>query len=118
MEEKKVVGEEQAAAEPETPKKETVREKFSRKKAEFKAKRDAKKGAQADKPKKINVKKIIVGVGAGLAAAAAVGAAIAASKRGETGEIDPDWECEPGDDYPEVDDTSDSEEAATEEVAE
>ena len=118
MEEKKVVDFEANQNAEVANKKETIKEKFARKREEVKEKKAAKKAARAENPKKINLKKIGIGIGTGLAAAVAIGTAIACSKRGDTGTIDPDWECEPGDDYPEIENDQESVKEPAEEVAE
>ena len=107
-------------------KKETRRERRARERAEAKALREEKKAAKAaEKPEKKTFKGLVktgvewVGdhkVAIGGAVALLVGAGVAAakaSKRCGSDEVyDPDFECEPGDEFP------DTEESADESVAE
>lgn len=89
-----------------TTKKETLKEKIAHKREEVKAKREEKKAQKAENPNKINTKKIVLGLGGTALVIGSIAAAIATSKRCGSDEVyDPDLECEPGDDFPEIETT-------------
>lgn len=80
-------------------KKLTFKEKVQLKKDEIAAKRTVKKAEKAAKPK-CDKKKIALGIGAGvLLVGSAIAAAAVRSRAGSDEVYDPDYECEPGDDY-------------------
>lgn len=99
---------EKNAAEVETTKKEGIMAKFHRKREEAKAEREAQKAEKAEN--RFSTKeKVLGGIGAAALVIGGVAAAISASKRCGGGEVyDPDWECEPGDDFPEIDTVEES----------
>lgn len=103
----------------EVAEKETFLQKAARKQTEVRARRAEKKAAKAEKPKKsvkewIGDHKVAIGGGAALLIGSAIAVAKAAKRCGTDEVYDPDFECEPGDDFPEIEDSSD--ETADEEV--
>lgn len=97
-----------------TEKKETIKEKLHRAKEERLAKRAERKAAKADKPK-TNWKKVgAIAGGVGLVLGAAIAGAAAKHRCGGAEVYDPEAECEPGDEFEEID----QDEAPAEEAAE
>lgn len=103
----------------EVAEKETILQKAARKQTERRARRAERKAVKAEEPKKtvkewIGDHKVAVGGGLAILVGSAIAVAKAAKRCGSDEIYDPDFECEPGDDFPGFEDSSD--ETANEEV--